>query len=105
MLTIIRLAMAIGKSTFQPRFMTWSYLNLGSVNLTQIKKKRNASTLPIKTSGGRNQYLSMSMPNQPPKGSGYHPPKKSATSSHDTTIMCVYSAMKNMANFMLLYSV
>src|SRR3990167_4285529 len=105
MLTIIRFATAIGKSTFHPRFITWSYLNRGSVNLTHMKKNRNASTFPMKTIGGRNQYLSISIPNQPPKGSGYHPPKKSATTRHETTIMCVYSAMKNIANFMLLYSV
>jgi len=75
------------------------------VNLTQMKKNRNASTFPTNTIGGRYQYLSMSMPNHPPNGGGYHPPKKSATTRHETTIMCVYSAMKNIANFMLLYSV
>ena len=40
-----------------------------------------------------------------PKSGPCHPPRKSSEASQATVIMLAYSAMKNMANFMALYSV
>ena len=81
-----------GSKNFQPKFINWSYLSLGYVDLTQIKKNKQADNFNMNhTTGGKNGPC--------------QPPRKKVTAMADTVIMLAYSAMKNVANFMLLYSV
>ena len=81
-----------GNRNFHPKCINWSYLNLGKVDLIQIKKNRQQANFIInQTTGGRNGPC--------------HPPRKNVTASADTVIIFAYSAIKNIANFILLYSV
>jgi hypothetical protein len=81
-----------GNRNFQPKCINWSYLSLGKVDLIQIKKNKQPDNFNMNhTTGGKNGPC--------------HPPRKKVTAIADTVIMLAYSAMKNMANFILLYSV
>lgn len=81
-----------GNKNFQPKCINWSYLSLGNVDRIQMKKNKHPDNLSInQTTGGKNGPC--------------HPPRKNVTAIADTVIILAYSAMKNIANFMLLYSV
>jgi len=69
-----------------------SYLNLGYVPLSQMKKKITAKTLI------RNQI-------GPGSHGPIHPPRNRVVTMAATVNMWAYSAIMKVANFMLLYSI
>src|SRR3972149_3654242 len=87
----------MGIRTFHPMVINWSYLYLGRVNLTHMKKYMKTATFAT------NQNI-------PGIGTGsstgaFQPPRKSTTQSTDTITMATYSASMKKANLMPLYSV
>ena len=95
---------ASGIMVFQPRFINWSYLNLGKDHRTHMKKKTRNPTLEQKTSNCSRLSTSGGSPNVCKYGN-CHPPRYKVVITVEETIMLAYSARKNSANFMLEYSV
>jgi hypothetical protein len=79
--------MEIGSNIFQPRFITWSYLNLGKVHRTQINKKIMHTTLAM------NHRTEMTPPMIPDgqglgsQGRKLDPPKNKATKTPEPTMI------------------
>ena len=94
----MRLASANGRSLVQPRCITWSYRNLGSVQRIQMKK--NISPIVL----ARNQPVPRRVPIQfsghglSIHGRKFHPPRKRKSKYRRTDYnMCVLS-YKNIPN-------
>ena len=85
-----------GNKHFQPKIINWSNLNLGKVDLTQIKLKIIKKTFNAKWNvlGIINDRY----------GKGNHPPKKTITIKKLIKIMLEYSAKKNKAKLIEEYS-
>src|ERR1044071_6805491 len=95
-----RFAIANGNRNFQLNAITWSYRKRGKVPRTQMyKNKKNRIRSANQNSG------STACKSGGPNSGPFHPPRNSNEARHATVIMFAYSAMKNMANFMALYSV
>src|SRR5438270_5968315 len=97
---ITRFATASGNKNFHPKAISWSYRKRGSVPRTQMYRIMKQKTFATNQNTGR---IACRMGG--PKIGPCQPPRKSSVARHPTVIMFAYSAMKNMANFMALYSV
>src|SRR4051812_47102034 len=90
----------IGRSTFQPSDMSWSYRKRGNVHRTQmntntkkrifVQKNRNVTSVLRKVCGAALSQIVNGMS---------QPPKKSVAISALAVMMFAYSAMKNIENF------
>lgn len=78
-----------GRNTFQPKRINWSYLYLGKVPLTQIKRNK------IKIIFIVNQNTPGKAFNGKISNGGNHPPKNSITVIELINIILAYSARKN----------
>src|SRR5258706_9318795 len=95
-------ARPVGMRTFQPSFMSWSYLIRGRDPRSQTNRKRNRLSFARNHSTGHHPLLA---PDQTEMGqTGCQPPRKSVVASADTVIMLMYSARQNSANFSEEYS-
>src|SRR5690349_14381324 len=96
---------AIGSMNFQPSDMSWSYRKRGSVQRTQMntntktntfsQKKPNVSSVLMSVCGAALSHCVNGMS---------QPPKNSVAISALAVMMFAYSAMKNIENFIALYS-
>ena len=95
---INRKANDIGKKTFQPNLINWSYLYLGNVPLIKINKniKNNVFNANHTVPG---IYIKGQKFNK-----GYQPPKKRITVKLHIKIILLYSAKKNKAKLIAEYS-
>src|SRR3954447_11153984 len=100
------LAMASGTRNFHPKPINWSYRKRGVVPRTQMYRKTKKKTFNTnqKTGSSACMTIQCGVGSRLPKGLD-QPPKKSNVATQPTVIILAYSAMKNMANFMELYSV
>jgi hypothetical protein len=89
---------ATGMRTFQPKFISRSYRNLGTVARIQNRTKITTYSL---TRNHRRGHSHRTTSNCGP----CQPPRNRVTPTAETVIMCMYSARKNMANLMPEYSV
>src|SRR5260221_10273570 len=100
--TMMMLITAIGRNTFQPSFISRSYLSRGTVQRTQTKTKRQMQTFIVKK-------IIVSSDDHHVPGSCHQgisqPPKKSVTVSAEMAAIDMYSDMKKRANFIDEYSV
>jgi hypothetical protein len=94
------------------RFMIWSKRKRGRVQRTHMKRAMMTSVLAKKTSARmmHSSRLSVTdgvapLPTLSPRPGRCHPPKKRATQTADVVIMPAYSARKNRAKRIELYSV
>ena len=92
----------IGRNTFHPNLMIWSYLYLGRVALSQRNIKTNMSVLKESqiNPGINDKYGS----NIVPWNGDNHPPKNMILHKILINIKFMYSAKKNMANAIPEYS-
>ena len=88
-----------GNNTFHPRNINWSTLNLGRVHLNQIWIKTKKNDLDINQNNPQ-----IGPPINSPKGE-FQPPKNIRVVIAATINILAYSAKKNIANFIPLYSV
>src|SRR5688572_9273626 len=99
-------ASATGRKIFHPNDISWSYLNRGSVQRIQMKRKRKNAHLSAKISidsrtiGNDTAAVLSAWVNGMSQ-----PPKNSVAIIALAVIMLAYSAMKNSENFIALYSV
>ena len=92
-----------GINIFQPKFINWSYLNLGKVPLIQININRNTAILLKNQINGIQPSFA---PGISESGNGArHPPKNKVVARAETVTIFMYSAKKNKANFKEVYSV
>src|SRR5437773_595406 len=98
-----RFTSATGIRTFQPSRINWSYRYRGSVARIQMNTYSTTNVF------SRNQIqpgmYQRKCATATFENGGSHPPKNSVVMTADTTIMFAYSARKNIANRMPLYSV
>src|SRR5678816_1965765 len=96
---------ASGRSSFQPSAMSWSNRNRGRVQRTQMNTKMNTRVLAVNTNiVSSDLYQRGSTWSQRVNGIS-QPPKKSVAIIADEVITLAYSAIKNIENFIELYSV
>ena len=90
---------------FQPSDMSWSYRKRGSVQRIQMKTNTNSMIFSQKNRNVANVLMKMCGATLSHAVNGMsHPPKKSVAISALAVIMFAYSAMKNIENFIALYS-
>src|SRR2546426_4518748 len=85
--------------------MSWSNRKRGNVHRTQMYTNTNASDLMLKATSVASDLSTVGSPSSQCVKGISHPPKKSVAMSADAVIRLAYSAMKNIENFMELYSV
>ena len=93
-----------GIRIFQPSAMSWSYRIRGSVPRSQMKQKSRMKTLMRNHSTGHQPVFDAGQIVEIGAGAR-QPPRKSVVASAGTVVMLMYSARKNMANFIDEYSV
>ncbi len=92
-----------GINIFQPKFINWSYLNLGNVPRIQINTNKKTAILLKNQISGIQPSLA---PGISESGNGaLQPPKNKVVANAETVTMFMYSARKNKANFKEEYSV
>ena len=86
----------IGKNTFQPSLMIWSYLYLGNVALSHknIKMKKRVFSDSQAKLGIQSRYVARNVPSN----GDNHPPKNIILTRILISIRFMYSARKNIAN-------
>src|SRR5690242_12907279 len=89
-----------GSRTFQLNPISWSYRNRGNVPRTQIYRNKKKKTRSANQNTG-SIACSTGGPNRGP----CQPPRNRIVARQATVTMLAYSAMKNIANFIELYSV
>src|SRR5579872_561899 len=94
------LASARGTRNFHPNAMSWSYRKRGNVPRTQMYRNKKKPTLRQNQKTG-----SQSCSCGGPKTGPCQPPRNTSVATQLTVTMFTYSARKNIANFMELYSV
>ena len=90
-------ANAIGKKIVHPISINWSYLYRGKVARTKMKKKQTIIILKLKKIAGEINLAKRSI-------GALQPPKNSKTKIADINNILLYSAKKNSANIIELYS-
>src|SRR4051812_43680504 len=102
---IMRYASASGSSSFQPSAISWSKRNRGSVHRTQMNTKMKNRVFAVNTNiVSKDLYQRGSVWSQLVNGMS-QPPKKSVAIIAEAVMRFAYSAMKNIENFIELYSV
>src|SRR5690606_3890366 len=102
---INKLINAIGTKPVHPNFNNWSYLNLGKVQRTNIKNKINPTIFIINTptqirenNSGLTCAATQSIPGK------LYPPKYKVAKTAELTNIAIYSANRNIPNFIEEYS-
>ena len=101
---ITTLNRANGNKTFQPIAINWSYRNRGKDHRTQIYMNKNTRVLQQKAPTSRTVFNS-GLISAPDRNGICHPPKNNVAIRADAVVILAYSAIMNMENFILLYSV
>src|SRR5205823_11107925 len=96
----------VGRRTFQPSDISWSYRNRGTVHRTHMNRKRKNRIFARKITidSSESQPLYGPTLSWPVNGTSQPPKNSVAISALDVT-MLAYSAMKKRENFIALYSV
>src|SRR6185312_277824 len=96
---------AVGSMTFQPSAMSWSYRKRGSVHRTQMNTNTKNRIFAQKNPNVSSVFSSVCGATLSQSVNGMsQPPKNSVDISALAVITFAYSAMKNIENFIALYS-